>query len=60
MDVLLLMASSENDAPKVEELLAAGAKVGITDTSGRSPLQLAEKPEVKALLERAAATAATS
>ena len=38
MDLLLLMAARENDAPKVAELLRAGAKtdvkVGIRSTSG--------------------------
>ena len=29
MDVLLLMACSENDAPKVSELLDAGADVSV-------------------------------
>ncbi|KAF8058064.1 hypothetical protein HT031_005724 [Scenedesmus sp. PABB004] len=53
VDVLLLMASSENDAPKVEELLAAGANVNVTDSDGRSPLQLAEKPEVVTMLQAA-------
>lgn len=29
MDVLLLMAASENDMPKIEELLKAGADVTV-------------------------------
>ena len=29
MDLLLLMAASENDAPKVAELLRAGAKLEV-------------------------------
>lgn len=51
MDVLLLMAASENDVPKVEELLGAGANINITDSKGKSPLELATKPEVVELLE---------
>jgi hypothetical protein len=50
VDVLLLMAAKENDAPKVEELLTAGADVGVKDGDGRSPRQLATKPEVLELL----------
>lgn len=51
VDVLLLMAASENDTPKVEELLAAGANINIADNNGKSPLDLATKAEVKDLLE---------
>jgi hypothetical protein len=51
VDVLLLMAASENDTPKVEELLAAGANIAIADNKGKSPLELATKQEVKDLLE---------
>jgi ankyrin repeat protein len=49
--VLLLMAASENDTPKVEELLGAGANINIADNKGKSPLELATKQEVKDLLE---------
>lgn len=51
VDVLLLMAASENDTPKVEELLAAGANINIADNKGKSPVDLATKPEVKDMLE---------
>ncbi len=51
VDVLLLMAASENDSPKVEELLAAGANINIADNNGKSPLDLATKPEVREMLE---------
>jgi hypothetical protein len=51
VDVLLLMAASENDIPKVEELLGAGANINITDNAGKSPLQLATKPEVIEMIE---------
>jgi hypothetical protein len=56
VDVLLLMAAKENDAPKVEELLTAGADVGVKDGDGRSPRELATKPEVVELLSKAVAT----
>ena len=36
MDLLLLMACSENDTPKVEELLEAGANPLVTVSQGRS------------------------
>lgn len=49
--MLLLMAASENDTPKVEELLAAGANINIADNKGKSPVDLATKPEVKDMLE---------
>lgn len=51
VDVLLLMAASENDSPKVEELLAAGANINIADNKGKSPMDLASKPEVKEMLQ---------
>jgi len=51
VDVLLLMAAAEGDAPKVEELLGAGADAGVLDGQGRSPRDLATKPEVVALLD---------
>lgn len=49
--MLLLMAASENDSPKVEELLAAGANINIADNKGKSPMDLASKPEVKEMLQ---------
>lgn len=60
VDVLLLMACSENDLPKVEELLAAGANMNIADNTGKSPLDLASKPEVKEVLEAAAKKAVSA
>lgn len=55
VDVLLLMAASENDTPKVQEVLAAGAKPTVKDLSGKTPLELASKPEVLRLLQEALA-----
>eukprot|EP00887_Chlorella_sp_A99_P004763 scaffold4.g4763.t1 len=51
-DLLLLMASYENDEGKVEELLEAGADVTIQDEEGRTPLELTSKEYVKELLRR--------
>lgn len=53
VDVLLLMAASENDLPKIEELLAAGADVSVTDSENRTPLELATKEEALAALRAA-------
>lgn len=55
VDVLLLWASEEGDAPKVEEVLQAGADVSVKDLKGQTPLDLASNDEVKALLETAVA-----
>jgi ankyrin repeat protein len=50
VDLLLLMACSENDAPKVEELLRAGADTNVKDLEGKSPMELCTKDEIKELL----------
>jgi hypothetical protein len=55
VDLLLLMAASENDSPKLEELVGAGADLGVKDLNGKSALQLATKPEVIAMLQKAGA-----
>lgn len=54
-DVILLLAAAENDDPKIEELLAAGADVTVRDNLGRSPLQLATKDVVVKMLQDAEA-----
>ena len=58
VDVLLIMAAQENDLPKVEELLAAGADARVQDDKGKTPAQLATKAEVQAALEAAASRVA--
>ena len=58
VDVLLIMAAQENDLPKVEELLTAGADVRVQDDKGKTPAQLATKSEVVAVLEAAASRVA--
>lgn len=55
VDLLLLMACSENDTPKVEELLKAGADISVKDLSGKSPLELCKKEEIREMLEAAMA-----
>ncbi|KAL2943701.1 Protein LHCP TRANSLOCATION DEFECT [Bienertia sinuspersici] len=41
VDILLLMASSEGDKPKIEELLQAGANYDVKDADGRTALDRA-------------------
>jgi hypothetical protein len=54
-DVLLLWACQENDAPKVEELLDAGADLSVRNLDGKSPMDLATKPEILVMLKEYAA-----
>jgi len=55
VDVLLLLAAAENDDPKIEELIAAGADVSVSDNLGRTPKQLATKDVVVKMLADAEA-----
>jgi hypothetical protein len=55
VDVILLLAATENDDPKVEELLAAGANPTVRDNRGRTPLDLATKDVVRKMLADAEA-----
>lgn len=41
VDILLLLAASEGDKPKIEELLRAGAKYDVKDADGRTALDRA-------------------
>ncbi|XP_020577403.1 protein LHCP TRANSLOCATION DEFECT [Phalaenopsis equestris] len=41
VDILLMLAASEGDKPKIEELLRAGAKFDIRDVDGRTALDRA-------------------
>lgn len=47
IDILLLMAASEGDKPKIEELLRAGADNTVKDADGRSALDRAASDEIK-------------
>lgn len=51
IDCILLLASTENDFPKVQEILKAGADVTVKGLDGKRPLELASKPELRALLQ---------
>uniref|UniRef100_J3MLE3 Protein LHCP TRANSLOCATION DEFECT n=1 Tax=Oryza brachyantha TaxID=4533 RepID=J3MLE3_ORYBR len=41
VDILLMLAASEGDKPKIEELLRAGAKYDVKDVDGRTALDRA-------------------
>lgn len=56
IDIILLWACEEGDTEKVEELLGAGADVTVKNLEGKTPLQLAKKPEIISLLKEIGAT----
>ncbi|XP_059293290.1 protein LHCP TRANSLOCATION DEFECT [Lycium ferocissimum] len=47
VDILLLMASTEGDLPKIEELLRAGADYTVKDADGRTAVDRAASDEIK-------------
>lgn len=47
VDILLMLAASEGDKPKLEELLRAGAKYDVKDADGRTALDRASSEEIK-------------
>ncbi|CAA2934226.1 protein LHCP TRANSLOCATION DEFECT [Olea europaea var. sylvestris] len=47
VDILLMMAASESDKPKIEELLRAGADYTVKDSEGCSALEKAASDEIK-------------
>lgn len=55
IDIILLLACSENDTPKVQEILGAGADPSVKGLDGKTPLELATKPELVAMLQAAMA-----
>lgn len=57
VDALLLFACKENDAPKVEELLKAGADINVKDPNGLTAMEVATKPDVLEMLKKAGPTA---
>ncbi len=56
IDVILLLACSENDTPKVQEILRAGADPTVKGLDGKTPMELADKPELVKLLKDALAS----
>lgn len=47
VDILLLMAASEGDMPKIEELLRAGADFTVKDADGRTALDRAASDDIR-------------
>ncbi|XP_057460294.1 protein LHCP TRANSLOCATION DEFECT-like [Actinidia eriantha] len=47
VDILLMMAASEGDKPKIEELLRAGASYTVKDANGLTALDKAGNEEIK-------------
>ncbi|KAG9159988.1 hypothetical protein Leryth_005736 [Lithospermum erythrorhizon] len=47
VDILLMMAASEGDKPKLEELLRAGANYTVKDVDGRTALDRADSDEIR-------------
>lgn len=47
VDILLMLAASEGDKPKIEELLRAGANYDVRDPDGRTALDRATSDEIK-------------
>ncbi|XP_022717927.1 protein LHCP TRANSLOCATION DEFECT [Durio zibethinus] len=47
VDILLMLAASEGDKPKIEELLRAGASYDVKDADGRTALDRAVNEEIK-------------
>ncbi|GKV15669.1 hypothetical protein SLEP1_g26438 [Rubroshorea leprosula] len=50
VDILLMLAASEGDKPKIEELLRAGANYNVKDADGRTALDRAANEEIKDLI----------
>jgi hypothetical protein len=50
VDILLLMASSEGDQPKVEELIGAGADGTVKNLEGKTAVDLAANDIVRDLI----------
>ncbi|KAK8691205.1 hypothetical protein V6N13_074723 [Hibiscus sabdariffa] len=47
VDILLMLAASEGDKPKIEELLRAGATYDVKDADGRTAIDRAVNEEIK-------------
>ena len=55
-DILLMMAASEGDIRKIEELLFAGARCDVPDLDGRTALDRACNEEVREMISQGALT----
>ncbi|KVH99124.1 Ankyrin repeat-containing domain-containing protein [Cynara cardunculus var. scolymus] len=47
VDILLMLAASEGDKPKIEELLKAGAMYNVKDVDGKTALDKVANEEIK-------------
>ncbi|GJP29341.1 hypothetical protein CLOM_g16465 [Closterium sp. NIES-68] len=54
VDLLLMMAASESDKPKIQELLRAGANGNVKDMDGRTALDRATDEEIRQLIAEGA------
>lgn len=54
IDCILLLAASQNDTPKIKEILEAGANPNIKGLDGKTPAELATKAETIAIIKEAA------
>lgn len=50
VDILLLMAASEGDRPKIQELLSAGARSDVKDMDGQTALDRAADEDIRELI----------
>ncbi|ESQ30385.1 hypothetical protein EUTSA_v10011819mg [Eutrema salsugineum] len=50
VDILLMLAATEGDRPKIEELLRAGADYSVQDADGRTALDRANSQEIRDLI----------
>ncbi|XP_010461933.1 PREDICTED: protein LHCP TRANSLOCATION DEFECT-like [Camelina sativa] len=50
VDILLLLAATEGDRPKIEELLRAGADCSVKDGDGRTAIDRASSEEIRDLI----------
>lgn len=54
VDILLLLAASEGDRPKIQELLRAGANATVKDGEGRTAVDRAVDDEIRSLIQEGA------
>ncbi|KAG2306439.1 hypothetical protein Bca52824_026187 [Brassica carinata] len=50
VDILLMLAATEGDKPKIEELLSAGASYSVKDADERTALDRANSEEIRDLI----------
>lgn len=52
VDAILLLAASQNDTPKIIELIQNGANLEIKGLDGKTAAELATKPETQEILRK--------